>query len=87
MNDHFLIVFMCCEGEEEIEVDIQVKFQLRWWQFPRLLVLLPFQSDLSLFHDKLLTAIPQTWLSGTAGKAGRQSRAKDGNYGKPGSQG
>lgn len=82
-----LIAFMCCEGEEELEVNMQVKFQLRWWQFPFLSVLLPFQSHLSLFHDKLLAVIAQTRLSGTAGKAGRQSKAKDENWGKPGGQG
>lgn len=75
------------EGEDQVEVNIQVKSQLRWWQLPCPIVLLPFQSHLSLLHDKLQAVIAQTWLSGTAGKAGRQSRVKDDNDGKPGSQG
>lgn len=44
----------------ETEEEIEVKFQLRWWQFPCLIVLLPFPSDLSLFHDKLLAVTTQT---------------------------
>lgn len=45
-----------CLAQEEFKVNIQVKFQLRWWQSPYLIALLPFRLVLSLFHDKLVSS-------------------------------
>lgn len=77
----------------EIEADILVKFQLRWWQPPYLIAPLNQICHCSvinlwavIYYCAVIWApISKLWLPSTAVNAGRQSKAEDEICGEPGS--